>query len=100
MAWDEKDLEQVIRDYQELYTSLLELGEEIRDTKTEHEEFFEKLGKSLKNQLVAKHLILRARRFCRLVVIGAPLVILWNEATYLAQAFAINACGRSLELIK
>ena len=100
MAWNEKDLEQVIRDYQELYTSLLELGEEIRNTKTEHEEFFENLEKSLKNQLVAKHLILRARRFCRLVVIGAPLVILWNEATYLAQAFAINACGRTLELIK
>ena len=69
-------------------------------TKTEQEEYFTNLEKSLKNDLVAKHLILRARRFCRLVVIGAPRVILWGEATYLAQAFAINACGKSLELVK
>ena len=100
MAWDEMDLEQVLRDFQELYTSLLELGEEIQNTKTEQEEYFTNLEKSLKNDLVAKHLILRARRFCHLVVIGAPRVILWGEATYLAQAFAINACGKSLELVK
>ncbi|MBQ9490409.1 MAG: hypothetical protein IJU80_10805 [Lachnospiraceae bacterium] len=100
MTWDELDLERTIQDFQELYTSLLELGEEIRDTKTEQDEYFANLEKSLKNDLVAKHLILRARRFCRLVVIGAPLVILWGEATYLAQAFAINACGKSLKLVK
>lgn len=100
MKWDERDLERVIRDFQELYTSLLELGEEIRETKTEQEAYFENLEKSLKNKLAAKHLILRARRFCRLVVIGAPPVILWGEATYLAQAFAVNACGQSLELVK
>ena len=100
MTWDELNLERTIQDFQELYTSLLELGEEIRDTKTEQDEYFANLEKSLKNDLVAKHLILRARRFCRLVVIGAPLVILWGEATYLAQAFAINACGKSLKLVK
>ena len=99
MAWDEMDLEQVLRDFQELYTSLLELGEEIQNTKTEQEEYFTNLEKSLKNDLVAKHLILRARRFCHLVTIGAPSVILWGEATYLAQAFALNACGKSLELV-
>lgn len=100
MAWDELDLERTIRDFQELYTSLLELGEEIRKTKTEQDKYFANLEKSLKSDLVAKHLILRARRFFRLVIIGAPPVILWGEATYLAQAFAINACGKSLELVK
>ena len=100
MVWDELDLERTIRDFQELYMSLLELGEEIRKTKTEQDKYFANLEKSLKNDLVAKHLILRARRFCRLVIIGAPPVILWGEATYLAQAFAINACGKSLELVK
>ncbi|MBR4605739.1 MAG: hypothetical protein IKO41_05880 [Lachnospiraceae bacterium] len=99
MVWDELDLERTIRDFQELYTSLLELGEEIQNTKTEQEEYFTNLEKSLKNDLVAKHLILRARRFCHLVTIGAPSVILWGEATYLAQAFALNACGKSLELV-
>ena len=100
MTWDELDLERTIQDFQELYTSLLELGEEIRDTKTEQDKYFANLEKSLKNDLVAKHLILRARRFCHLVTIGAPSVILWGEATYLAQAFAINACGKSLKLVK
>ncbi|MBE5861938.1 MAG: hypothetical protein E7295_03700 [Lachnospiraceae bacterium] len=99
MVWDELDLERTIRDFQELYTSLLELGEEIQNTKTEQEEYFTNLEKSLKNDLVAKHLILRARRFCHLVTIGAPSVILWGEATYLAQAFALNACGKSVELV-
>lgn len=48
---------------------------------------------------VASDVILRAKRFCRLVNLGAPEIIINNESCYLAQAMAVHKCCKSLEVL-
>lgn len=150
MDWNQKGLEQVISDFEELYASLLELGEKMRDeefdpeflsadlkatwntyirdfefddlddleieqlllkeefeelTEAEQEAFDEYMGRCradaeqrLEKPLAALQAVNRARRFCKLKEIDAPLAVLWHEADYLAQAFVVNACAKSMRI--
>ncbi len=44
--------------------------------------------------------VIRAMRLFRLLSIGAPQLICGNESSMLAQAMALHACCRSLEIVK
>ena len=113
MDWDEKDLDEVLEDFSDYYLSLLELAERMKENYDPN-----KLDKNLASLFETLYLreemgntyfdgdspaidmiINRSNRFIKLVQMGAPLIVQWGEAAYLAQAYAIYKCGKSLEKV-
>ncbi len=115
MNWDEKDLDELLQDFSDFYLKLLELGE-VTGTDFDPNKLDKELGSLYETLFLYKQcgntyfegdspaidvIIRRAIRFIKLVQIGAPLIVQWGEASYIAQAYAIYKCGdgKSLEKI-
>ncbi len=111
MDWDEKDLDEVLEEFSDYYLSLLELAERMKENYDPNKldknlaSLFETLY--LREEMVNTYfegdspaidmIIKRSNRFIRLVQMDAPLIVQWGEAVYIAQAYAIYKCGKSLE---
>ena len=115
MNWDEKNLDELLQDFSEFYLKLLELAE-MNGTDFDPDKLDKELGSLYETLFLYEQcgntyfegdspaidmIIRRAIRFIKLVQIGAPLVVQWGEASYIAQAYAIYKCGdgKSLEKI-
>lgn len=115
MNWDEKDLDELLQDFSEFYLKLLELAE-MTGTDFDPDKLDKELGSLYETLFLYEQcgntyfegdspaidmIIRRAIRFIKLVKIGAPLIVQWGEASYIAQAYAIYKCGdgKSLEKI-
>lgn len=115
MNWDEKDLDELLQDFSDFYLKLLELGE-VTGTDFDPNKPDKELGGLYETLFLYEQcgntyfegdspaidmIIRRAIRFIKLVQVGAPPVVQWGEASYIAQAYAIYKCGdgKSLEKI-
>ena len=107
MNWDEKDLDDLLQDFSDFYLKLLELGEATK-VNFDPNKLDKELGSLYETLFLYEQcgntyfegdspaidmIIRRSIRFITLVKIGAPLIVQWGEASYIAQAYAIYKCG-------
>ena len=109
MNWNKKDLDDLLQDFSDFYLKLLELGE-VMKANFDPNKLDKELGSLYETLFLYEQcgntyfegdspaidmIIRRARRFIKLEQIGAPLIVQWGEASYLAQAYAIYKCGEA-----
>ncbi len=107
MNWDEKDLDDLLQDFSDFYLKLLELGE-VTKVNFDPNKLDKELGSLYETLYLYEQcgntyfegdspaidmIIRRSIRFIKLMEIGAPLIVQWGEASYIAQAYAIYKCG-------
>lgn len=111
MDWDEKSMDELLQDFSEFYLNLLELGEMMYTDPNKLDDelaglyetlfLYEQTGNTYfeGDSPAIEMLINRSNRFIALSRMNAPLLVQWGEASYIAQAYAIYKCGRSIERI-
>ena len=75
----------------------------LRPIKTEMDmgfEYYDEGEKRLGRRLASVQVIERAWRTCRLISLGAPDIVINNEAGILAQALAVNMFGKSVKYVE